>query len=122
MAVHAAFAKELAGLQNADHGFLALLGYDNNLDPAFLNIEDRARYIALREDNLVLAKFKDGLPFAHLGEKLLGIKYCLVGIVWHVRFGPRGEPPILPLRPPTSEVKVPRDGAFRSRMNPESPA
>jgi hypothetical protein len=29
MAVDAAFAKELAGLQNAEHGFLALLGYDN---------------------------------------------------------------------------------------------
>jgi hypothetical protein len=74
MAVHAAFAKKLARRQYADHGFLALLGYDNNLDPAFLNIEDRIGHVALRKDYLVLAKFKDGLPFAHLGEKLLGIK------------------------------------------------
>ena len=76
MAVHEAFAKELAGLQNADHGFLALFGYDNDLDPAFLDIEDRVCYIALREDNLVPAKLKDGLPFAYLGEKLLRIKYA----------------------------------------------
>src|SRR5258705_1940634 len=122
MAVHAAFAKELAGLQNADHGFLALLGYDNNLDPAFLDIEDRICHIALRKDDLVLAKFKDGLPFAHLGEKLLRIKYCLVGIAWHVRFRSRDGTPTLPFRPPTSEVKVPQDGAFRSRDEPGSPA
>jgi hypothetical protein len=57
MTVHAAFAEELAGLQNADHGFLALLGYDNNLDPAFLNIEDRICHVALRKDDLILAKF-----------------------------------------------------------------
>jgi hypothetical protein len=105
MAVHAAFAKKLARLQYADHGFLALLGYDNNLDPTFLKVEDRARHIALRKDNLILAKFKDGLPFTHLGEKLLGIKYCLVGLVWHFRFRPCGGTPILPFRPPTSEVK-----------------
>ena len=105
MAVHAAFAKELAGLQNADHGFLALLGYNNNLDPAFLNIEDRARHVALREDNLVLAKFKDGLPIADLGEKLLRIKYCLIGIVWHARFRSRSGSPTLPFRPPTVRSK-----------------
>ena len=81
----AAFAKELAGLQNADHGFLALLGYDNNLDPTFLNIEDRICHVALRKDDLILAKFKNALPFAHLGEKLLRIKY-LIGLVWHARF------------------------------------
>jgi hypothetical protein len=85
----AAFAKELAGLQNADHGFLALLGYDNNLDPTFLNIEDRICHVALGKDDLILAKFKDGLPLANLGEKLLGIEYCLNGIVCHVRFRPR---------------------------------
>ncbi|MFK4650649.1 hypothetical protein ABIF97_000583 [Bradyrhizobium japonicum] len=67
---HAAWI--VAGLQNAHHGFLALLGYDHNLDPAFLNIEDRIRHVALRKDNLILAKFKDGLPFAHLGENSLG--------------------------------------------------
>jgi hypothetical protein len=39
IARHATFAKELAGFQNADHGFLALLGYDNNLDPTFLHME-----------------------------------------------------------------------------------
>src|SRR4029450_11458625 len=100
MSVHAAFAKELAGLQNADHGILALLGHDNNLDPTFLDIEDSICRIALGEDDLVLAKFKDGLPFAHLGEKLLRIKYCLVGIAWHVRFRPH-DGTTLPFRAPT---------------------
>src|SRR6476620_2638802 len=94
MAVYAAFAKELAGPQNADHGFLALLGYDDNLDLAFLNIEDRARHISLRENNLVLAKFNDGLAFAHLGEKLLRIK-SLIGLACHVRCGLHAETLIL---------------------------
>ena len=78
--------KNWPGSRIPDNGFLALLGYDNNLDPAFLNIEDRICHVALRKDDLILAKFKDGLPFAHLGEKLLRIKYCLIGIVWHARF------------------------------------
>ena len=94
MAVHAAFAKELARLQNADHGFLALLGYRDNLDSTFLNIEDRARHVALRKDNLILAKFKDGLSLANLGEKLLGIK-SLIGLACHVRSGLHAETPIL---------------------------
>ena len=102
--------KNWPGLQNADHGFLALLGYDNNLDPTFLNIEDRICHVALGEDDLILAKFKDGLPFAHLGEKLLGIEYCLIGIGWHVRFRPRavGRLPYHSGRR-QSEVKVPHD-------------
>ena len=94
MAVHAAFAKELACSQNADYRFLALFRYDNNLDPALLNIEDRVCRISLGENDLILAKFNNGFPLAHLGEKFLGIK-SLIGVVWHVRHGPRGGRPIL---------------------------
>jgi hypothetical protein len=39
MAVHAAFAEELAWLQDSDNGFLALLGHDDDLHPAFLDKE-----------------------------------------------------------------------------------
>jgi hypothetical protein len=85
--IHAAFAKELAGSQNADYCFLALFGYDNNLDPAFLNIKNRARPVALCENYLILAKFNDSFPLAYLGEKVLGIKN-LISVVWHVRMVP----------------------------------
>ena len=88
MTVHAAFAKELAGAENPDHRLFALFGYDNNLDPAFLNIKDRVCHVSLGEDDLVFAKFKYGFPLAHDGEKLLGIECSLIGIVCHVRFGP----------------------------------
>jgi hypothetical protein len=41
MAVKATFAEELTWLQNRNHGFLALLGQNSELDPAFLNVEYR---------------------------------------------------------------------------------
>jgi hypothetical protein len=86
MAVHAAFAKELAGLQYPNHRLFSLLRYDNNLDPTFLNIEDGVGSVALGEDNLALANLKDGLSIAHFGEKLLGIECSLIDITWHVGF------------------------------------
>ena len=70
--VHAAFAKELAGLQNPDDRFLALLGYDDNLDPAFLNIENRVRDVSLGEDDLVLAIFQYRFPSPTLARNTLG--------------------------------------------------
>ena len=64
------------------------------LTSTFLNIEDRARHVALRKDNLILAKFKDRLPLANLGEKLLWIK-SLIGLACHVRSGLHAETPVL---------------------------
>jgi hypothetical protein len=88
MTVHAAFAKELAGLQYPDHRLFSLLRYDNNLEPTSLNIEDGVGSVALREDDLVLANLKEGLPLADFGEKILGIECSLIGILWHVQFRP----------------------------------
>lgn len=85
MAVHAAFAKELSRLQDSDHGFLALLGYDDDLHPPFLDIEDRVRLISLGKDDVTLAKLKDGLSFAYVGEKLLRVKRW-IGLAWHADF------------------------------------
>ena len=93
-AVHAAFAKKLARPQNADHRFFALFRYDNNLDPAFLNIKNRVRHIPLGENDLILAKFDNGFPLAELGEKFLGIKGSRMAVVWHVG-GPAGRTSIL---------------------------
>jgi hypothetical protein len=39
----------------------------------------------LGEDDLVLAKFKYGLPLAHFGEKRLGIECSLIGIFVRAR-------------------------------------
>jgi hypothetical protein len=50
---------------------------------------------------LVSLRFSPGGP---VGEPF---KYCLIGIVWHVRFHPRCGTPTFPFTPPTSEVKVP---------------
>src|SRR4029077_3337735 len=91
MAVHAAFAKELTGPKNPDHRLLTLFRYDNNLDLAFLNVKDRVCRVSLGENDLFLAKFKDGFAVTHDGEKRLGIKCSLIGVVCHVRIGPSGE-------------------------------
>jgi hypothetical protein len=84
MAIHAALAKELARSQNADDGFLALFRDDNNLDPTTLNVKNRVRRVALRENDLILVECNNGLSFANLGEKFLGIKSRLIDLVWHV--------------------------------------
>jgi hypothetical protein len=40
MAIQASFAEELSGLHDSDHGFLALLGDNENLDLSLLDIEN----------------------------------------------------------------------------------
>src|SRR6202158_4491347 len=87
MTVHASFAKELAGLQNCDHRFLALLGHDSKLDLASLNVKNRVRHFALLEHVLVLVKFEDRFPRAHLGEKRFGVKHLLDWLAPGTSFG-----------------------------------
>jgi hypothetical protein len=58
----------------------SLLGYDNNLDPAFLNVKNRVRHVTLGENDLILAKFNNGFPLAYSGEKFLGVK-SLIDVV-----------------------------------------
>src|SRR5277367_1034323 len=87
MAVHAAFAEEMSGLQDRDDGFLTLFGQDSELDLAFLNVKNGLRDIALFEDFLVLVKVEYRFPIADFGEKDLGVKYVLgwfahKGLLW----------------------------------------
>src|SRR5882672_4796921 len=81
MAVHAAFAEELAGPQDPDHSLLLMLGYDREFDLALLNVIDRVGNVALHEHVLILLKSKEGLAHAHLGEKVLGVKRTLGRLV-----------------------------------------
>jgi hypothetical protein len=80
MAIQAPFAEELSGLQNSDDRFLALVGYDSELDPAFLDVKNRIRDLSLRENNLILPVLQNRLPPPHSGEKDLGIEYVLGGL------------------------------------------
>ena len=72
--VRATLAEELAGFQYRNHRFLALLGQDSELDPAFLNVEYRIGGISLREDGFILSKFQRLFSCPHFGEKRFGIK------------------------------------------------
>ena len=74
MTIEASFAKELSRFQNSDHGFLALLGDNENLDPSLLNIENGICGVSLLKNDLVPVKFQDGFALADLGEKDLWIK------------------------------------------------
>jgi hypothetical protein len=69
VAVHAAFTEKLAGSHYTDHGLLAVVRQHGELDPAFLDAENRVGAIALREDVLPFLELKDGFAFAHLGKK-----------------------------------------------------
>src|SRR5580704_1204807 len=77
MTIHAAYTEELAGLQNRDHGFLALLGHDGELDPTFLNVKHRVSDVALLENELILVKFEDRFPGSDFAEKNLRIKLVI---------------------------------------------
>src|SRR5215216_8160338 len=77
MAVQATLAEELAGFQNRNHRLLSLRGQHGELDPSFLNVEDRIGDISLRENGFVLVKVEDRFPCPHFGEKHLGIKRVL---------------------------------------------
>ena len=83
MTVHAALAKELAGLKHAHDRFLALLGDDDDLQPALLNIIDRVGRVPLGKHDLVLAILDNGLSFADLGEKFPGVESDLIKLDGH---------------------------------------
>jgi hypothetical protein len=76
--VHAALAEELPGLQNRNDGFLALLGKDRELDPAFLNVKHRIRGVALLEHMLVLLEFENRLPGSDFRKERLRIELIIV--------------------------------------------
>src|SRR3984893_8916521 len=74
MAIQTSFAKKVAGSQDCDDCFLALLGNDRELDLALLDVENRVRDLSLRKDNLILPIFGYRFSLAHIGEKCSGIK------------------------------------------------
>jgi hypothetical protein len=51
-----------------------LLGYDSELDPAFLKVENRIRHVSLLEDVLIFLKFQDRFASPYPGEKGFGIE------------------------------------------------
>jgi hypothetical protein len=51
-----------------------LLGYDSELDLAFLKIENRIRHVSLLEDVLIFLKFQDRFASPYYGEKGFGIE------------------------------------------------
>jgi hypothetical protein len=77
MAVQAAFTEELAWSQDRDDCFLALLGLDGELDPAFLNVKDRVGNVALFEHVLIFLKFQYRLSRSYFGEKDFRVKHVL---------------------------------------------
>ena len=69
LADQAAFAKELARAQDTDHRFLALLRCDDNLDPAFLDVENSVRDSRLPEDHVILVPVGHDVPATDRREK-----------------------------------------------------
>src|ERR1700722_4519004 len=84
MAIHAPFAEELARSQNSDNRFLALVRYNDEFDPALLDIKNRVRDFSLREDDLILSINRNRLARTHLGEKRLRVKQILGRLSYHV--------------------------------------
>src|SRR6185295_1569132 len=86
-------------LQNPDHGFLALVGQDGQLDPALLDVEHGVGDVALHEHVLAFLKFENRLARSDHGKKGLRVK----------RFSGRIGGPAhgsLPARMPPSEWKL----------------
>jgi len=77
LAIKTTLAEELIGFDNSDNRFLALIGYDDDFDLAFLKIEDRIRGIALGEYGLILSVLRYRFPGPYLGEKHFGIEPAL---------------------------------------------
>jgi hypothetical protein len=86
VAVHAAFAEELARLQNRDHGFLALFGQDSELDLTFLNVEDRVGDVALLEYVLIFNELSTAFPSPTLARKTFGSNASLAATM-RIPFG-----------------------------------
>src|ERR1700722_10063956 len=74
MAIETSFAKKLTRSQNGDYGFLSLFGNHRELELAFLNIENRVREVALRENNLILLILRYRFSLTDSGKKFLGLK------------------------------------------------
>jgi hypothetical protein len=70
----APFSEKLSLAQYAQSCFLASLGYDRELNSAFLNVEDRVSRISLQEDRLFLGKSYDFPSHANSGKKFFRVE------------------------------------------------
>src|SRR5438067_5625007 len=74
MAIHTAFAKELARLYQPDDRFFALFGQDYDFNPAPLKIVNGIRHVTLGEDYLAAPIFRYGFSRSDSGQKHLRIE------------------------------------------------
>ena len=79
-------AEKLVRSKDGDDGFLALLGNDGELRLAFLDVEDRIAWIALRKDDLALAILADAAAVPDTGEKRFRIECASPFCRHHVTF------------------------------------
>ena len=68
-------ADEISSFEERDDRFLTLIGDNRDFDPAFSNVEDGIRGVALGEDGLALPVFGDGDSAIRLGEKCLRVEF-----------------------------------------------
>ena len=60
--------------ENCNHSLLAAFRNDRDFELALLDIKNRIRSVALREDCLALAVFGNRSPLANFGEEVFRIK------------------------------------------------
>src|SRR5712691_5870729 len=70
----ASLTKEVTRSEDCDDRFFVLFGFDLELHPAVLNIENSVGGITLREDSVVLGALRNRLGHAYRGEKRMGIE------------------------------------------------
>jgi hypothetical protein len=68
-------ADKIAGFEQCDDCFLTLGRQNRDLDPAFSNVEDGIRGVALSEDDLTLPVLGDRDTAIRLGEKCLRVEF-----------------------------------------------
>jgi hypothetical protein len=81
MVAQASLAEELPGLQNANDGFLALTGDDDELDSALLDIKDGLGRVALRENALVPVVFLNRFTRPQFCNEGYRVKQVLIDLV-----------------------------------------
>lgn len=77
-------AEELAGFQDPDDRFFALIRNDNDLDPAFLDVKYQIRRVALGEDDLILLELRYRFAHPDFFEKVLWVERLPARLSCHV--------------------------------------
>src|ERR1700722_16778536 len=105
----------MAGLQNPDHRFLALIGQDRELDFALLKVIDRVGDVALFEDSLAFFKFKNSSADPHFGKIGMRVELVLGGLL---QYAPRFASSLRPVADNTlGHLKISdRNRTYNSRL------